>query len=221
MEPVLTYLRSTFLATPTFSAVASYLTYYAYICLASILLPSKQVKGHPQPKRGPQLTYSINGFRLTILTIAIVLLFGGVFPHLQSVQLFSVANLAREFWSLWSTVNIVAILVSTLLYLKGKFGISVFGESVDNHSHGSFGLDFWVGRELNPRLGSFDIKFVAYRVAMIFWLVLNLSFLALQLENVGSVTGRMWAYQLSTGIYVLDYFWNEEKMLTTWDIISE
>ena len=31
----------------------------------------------------------------------------------------------------------------------------------------------------------------------------------------------MWAYQLVTGIYVLDYFWNEEKMLTTWDIISE
>ena len=31
----------------------------------------------------------------------------------------------------------------------------------------------------------------------------------------------MWAYQISTGIYVLDYFWNEEKMLTTWDIISE
>lgn len=31
----------------------------------------------------------------------------------------------------------------------------------------------------------------------------------------------MLAYQISTGIYVLDYFWNEEKMLTTWDIISE
>lgn len=70
-------------------------------------------------------------------------------------------------------------------------------------------------------MGSFDIKFVAYRVAMIFWLVLNLSFFALQLEREGSITGRMWAYQISTGIYVLDYFWNEEKMLTTWDIISE
>ena len=31
----------------------------------------------------------------------------------------------------------------------------------------------------------------------------------------------MWLYQAFTGIYVLDYFWNEEKMLTTWDIISE
>jgi Delta14-sterol reductase len=221
MESALEYLRSTFLATPTASTIASYLTYYAYICLASILVPSRKVKGHPQPKRGPQLTYTINGFRLTILTILIVVLFGGVLPALKSFQLFAVANLAKDFWPLWSTVNIVAILVSTLLYLKGKLGISILGEGVDDHSHGSFGLDFWVGRELNPKIGNFDIKFVAYRVAMIFWLVLNLSFLALQWERVGSITGRMWAYQLATGIYVLDYFWNEEKMLTTWDIISE
>jgi hypothetical protein len=69
-------------------------------------------------------------------------------------------------------------------------------------------------------VGSFDIKLVAYRVAMLFWLVLNLSFLALQGEGEG-VTLRMCAYQLFTGWYVLDYFWNEEKMLTTWDIISE
>lgn len=144
------------------------------------MLPSKSVKGHPNPKRGPQLTYTINGFRLTILTIVLISLFGGVFPRFNSIQVFKVSSLASEFWPLWSSVNIVAITVSTLLYLKGKLGISVLGEQVDNHTHGSFGLDFWVGRELNPRLGSFDIKFVAYRVAMIFWLVLNFSFLALQ-----------------------------------------
>jgi hypothetical protein len=28
-------------------------------------------------------------------------------------------------------------------------------------------------------------------------------------------------YQVATNFYILDYFWNEEKMLTTWDIISE
>ena len=31
----------------------------------------------------------------------------------------------------------------------------------------------------------------------------------------------MWCYQFVTAFYILDYFWNEEKMLTTWDIISE
>lgn len=31
-----------------------------------------------------------------------------------------------------------------------------------------------------PKIGKFDIKFVAYRVAMIFWLVINFAFLAKQ-----------------------------------------
>jgi hypothetical protein len=56
---------------------------------------------------------------------------------------------------------------------------------------------------------------------MIFWLVLNLAFLAKQIESTGTVTLRMISYQLAANIYVLDYFWNEEKMLTTWDIINE
>ena len=92
---------------------------------------------------------------------------------------------------------------------------------MDKHTHGSFGLDFWVGKELNPRLGSFVIKFVAYRVGMMWWLVLNFGFLAKQVETEGSATWRMLCYQFATSFYVLDYFWNEEKMLTTWDIISE
>lgn len=145
-ESISSYLGSTFFAAPTYSTVTAYLAYYVYICIASIIIPSKLVLGHPSPKRGKQLQYSINGFRLTIVTILIVLIFGGVFPTLDGVKLFAVVKLANEFWPLWSTVNIVALVVSILLYLKGKLGISVLGEEVDRHSHGSFGLDFWVGR---------------------------------------------------------------------------
>lgn len=47
---------------------------------------------------------------------------------------------------MFTTVNIVAFVTSVLLYLKGKLNVSVMGELVDNHTHGSFGLDFWVGR---------------------------------------------------------------------------
>lgn len=75
---ILSYLRATYLATPTLAAVTSYLIYYSYICLASLLLPGKVTKGHPQPKRGQQLTYSINGFYLTVLTIILILVFGGI-----------------------------------------------------------------------------------------------------------------------------------------------
>lgn len=56
---------------------------------------------------------------------------------------------------------------------------------------------------------------------MLFWLVINLGFLAKQQEEIGFITWRMVCYQFVTAFYILDYFWNEEKMLTTWDIISE
>ena len=94
IEGIATYLGSTFLASPTASSFKAYLTYYAYICIASILIPSKSVKGHSHPKRGPQLTYSINGFRLTILTVVLVLLFGGVFPRFDHLTIFEVSSLA-------------------------------------------------------------------------------------------------------------------------------
>jgi hypothetical protein len=57
MEQLWIWLGETYFSKPNAFAVASYLAYYAYICLASILLPAKSVPGHPNPKRGPQLTY--------------------------------------------------------------------------------------------------------------------------------------------------------------------
>lgn len=126
METIWTKLKETYLSSPITYTVSAYLVYYAYICLASIFLPAKSVLGHPQPKRGPQLTYTICGFSLTVLTIFIMILFGGIFPSLNRVQLFQLSALVKNFWPLWSTVNLVAIAVAAFLYIKGKFGIKVW-----------------------------------------------------------------------------------------------
>jgi hypothetical protein len=182
--------------------------FYAYICLGSLVVPARVVLGHPSPKRGPQLKYSINGFKLTVLTIAILVLFGGLVPALHGLQLFRISRVVDEFWPLLATVNIAALLVSSLLYVKGRVGRSWFGEWVDGHSHGSFASDFWHGREINPCFHEFNIKFVAYRMGMLWWLVLNAGFLARSVET-GKLSGRMGCYQLATSFYILDYFWNE------------
>jgi len=89
------FITDKLFATPTLTSISIYLIYYAYICLASIFLPSYQVKGHPNPKRGPQQTYSICGFRLTLLTIFIIVFFGGMIPQLEVIQLFSISLLAK------------------------------------------------------------------------------------------------------------------------------
>jgi hypothetical protein len=82
------------LAAPTFNSIIIYSIYYLYICLASIYLPSYKVKGHPSPKRGPQQNYTICGFRLTLLTIFIIVVFGGIIPSLNFVRVFKISLLA-------------------------------------------------------------------------------------------------------------------------------
>lgn len=121
-------LGSTFLCPPTWQSFKIYGIYYVYICIGSLIIPSTTVKGHTSPKRGPQLQYSINGFRLTCLSIIIMLVCGGVFPELDKLKFFQLSALVDQFWSLWSTVNIFAILVSILLYVKGIIGKSIMGE---------------------------------------------------------------------------------------------
>ncbi len=143
---MISFIMDKFFAAPTLNSIVIYSIYYFYICLGSIYLPAYQIKGHPNPKRGPQQTYTICGFRLTLLTVFIIIFFGGMIPQLQAIKFFSISLLAKQFWPLWSTVNIVAILVSIFLYLKGKYQISILKEPTENYTHGSFGLDFWVGR---------------------------------------------------------------------------
>jgi hypothetical protein len=132
---------------PSSEHFLAYSAYFLYIVIAAALaIPGPRVKGHPNPKRGPQLTYKIIGFRLTLLTVISFILLGGLIPQLKSIQLFDASYFANNFWQLFIVVNICAFVISALLYLKGRFNISLMGEQVDAHSHGSFALDFWVGR---------------------------------------------------------------------------
>lgn len=140
------WFKDHFLTAPTVTSLTIYSAYYLYICVASLVLPAKIVNGHPNPKRGPQLKYSINGFKLTCLTIILMVVFGGVIPQFNQLTVLRLSVLVDEFWPLLSTVNIFALVVSTLLYIKGTIGKSFLGEYVDKHTHGSFGLDFWVGK---------------------------------------------------------------------------
>lgn len=90
----LLWFKDRFLAAPTLTSITIYLLYYAYICAASLLLPANIVDGHPNPKRGPRLKYSINGFKLTCLTILLMILFGGIVPTFSPIKLYNLSILA-------------------------------------------------------------------------------------------------------------------------------
>lgn len=79
-----------------------------------------------------------------------------------------------------------------------------------------------IGRELNPRIGKFDIKFFTeLRPGLILWIVLNVCFAINQWVDLGRVTVSMVLVNLFQGWYVVDALWNEKSILTTMDITTD
>lgn len=77
----------------------------------------------------------------------------------------------------------------------------------DASVHGQFFYDFWMGVELNPRIGSFDIKmFSIGRIGMIGWAIVNLSHAAKQYELYGQLSNSMVLLQVLQMIYIIDWY---------------
>lgn len=91
-------------------------------------------------------------------------------------------------------------------------------------SSGNAVYDFFIGRELNPRIGTFDLKyFCELRPGLIGWVVINLVMLLAEMKIQDRAIPSLAmilvnSFQL---LYVVDALWNEEALLTTMDIIHD
>jgi len=82
--------------------------------------------------------------------------------------------------------------------------------------------DFFIGRELNPRIGSFDLKsFCELRPGLIGWCMLNFGMAAKQYTNIGTVTGPMVLVNMMQMLYVWDALYFEQSILSTMDITTD
>ncbi|UCF46455.1 MAG: DUF1295 domain-containing protein, partial [Myxococcales bacterium] len=157
--------------------------------------------------------YRMNGlFSLVVTFIAVAIL------HWSGV--FSIRELYDEFGALISVMTIFVFIFSIYLYWYGK----QHGQA--RHLSGKFIHDFWMGTGHNPRVppgrDGLDLKiFCEARPGLILWVLLNTSFAYVQYEKYGFVSTSMilvWLFQM---FYIVDYFWNEEAILTTMDIKHE
>ena len=82
--------------------------------------------------------------------------------------------------------------------------------------------DWFIGRELNPRIGIFDWKvFCEMRPGLIGWVIINYCMLVKQYELHGHVTTSMMLVCLFQFWYIFDALWFEEAVLTTMDIVHD
>jgi delta14-sterol reductase len=129
------------------------------------------------------------------------------------------------------TANIIiAYSLATFVYVRSfsvKPGNKGLRELAAGGHSGNMLYDWFIGRELNPRvtiplLGQFDIKeFCELRPGLMGWMVLDFTFLAHQYKTYGFVTDSMLLITSFQTLYVLDSYWMESAILTTMDITTD
>ncbi|KAM5138676.1 delta(14)-sterol reductase TM7SF2 isoform 2-T2 [Mantella aurantiaca] len=133
--------------------------------------------------------------------------------------------------SLWNPFALVLLLgwvsLQALLYML-PMGTVVEGITLRDNTrlkykiNGNPVYDFFIGHELNPRIGSFDLKyFCELRPGLIGWCLINLCFLMKEIELRGSPSLSMTLVCGFQALYVMDALWHEEAILTTMDIVHD
>ncbi|XP_075403652.1 delta(14)-sterol reductase TM7SF2 [Tenrec ecaudatus] len=180
--------------------------------LALYFLPARKVAEGLELKDKSRLQYPINGFRALVLT-ALLLGLGvsaglplGVLPEMLLPMAFA--------------VTLTAFLFSLLLYLKAL--VAPASALAPGGNSGNPIYDFFMGKELNPRICFLDLKyFCELRPGLIGWVLINLALLVQEAELRGSPSLAMCLINGFQLLYVGDALWHEEAVLTTMDITHD
>uniref|UniRef100_UPI00398F2585 delta(14)-sterol reductase LBR isoform X3 n=1 Tax=Pristiophorus japonicus TaxID=55135 RepID=UPI00398F2585 len=195
------------------TALGIFVLWFLFQALLYLLPIGKVVEGVPLAN-GKTLKYRINAFYAFLLCAAAL-----------GAALYNEVNLSYIYDNLLQ-LAIAAMVFSLLLsiYLYVRSWRVPADELAPGGNSGSFVYDFFIGRELNPRIKNFDLKyFCELRPGLMGWVVINLGLLFAEM----SVQGRdipslamilVNSFQL---LYVLDALWNEAAILTTMDIVHD
>ncbi|XP_041491410.1 delta(14)-sterol reductase LBR [Microtus oregoni] len=189
-----------------------YLLWFFVQALFYLLPIGKVVEGTPLVD-GRRLKYRINGFYAFVLTSAVVgaSLFWGI----------ELCYVYTHFLQFALAATVFSVVLSVYLYAHS---LKAPGDELSPASSGNVVYDFFIGRELNPRIGAFDLKyFCELRPGLIGWVLVNLVMLLaeMKVQERGAPSLAMVLVNSFQLLYVVDALWNEEALLTTMDIIHD
>lgn len=184
--------------------------------LLTVLLPGPKVLGQPLPN-GERRTYVMNGMGLFVAT-HMFLFVGAKFFGL------SLTPLLREFWSLLVAANLITLVWLIWMYRAGMRNLAEAArageEDRETLERGPLAR-LWYGVELDPMLFGINLKVFAYQPSLIGLGVLNAAFAWAQIEQLGTITPQMLAYQCFWWAYLFTHYWMEDNVLSMWDVIAE
>ncbi|KAJ7037473.1 ergosterol biosynthesis ERG4/ERG24 [Mycena alexandri] len=196
-------------------AALLYLGWYSFCFLSWAIIPGATAEGTTL-RTGNKKQYKINAFSTFILALGLTL---------GNISLFgpqSFTFLHDKFLGFITASIIMAVVQAVACYAASfrQGALLALGGNTGNHIY-----DFFIGRELNPSIGSFDVKtFNELRPGLILWTLINISMVCSQAVRRGgfaNVTDSLWLVVLFQGAYVADSLYNEPDIFRQMDITSD
>ena len=201
-----------------------YLYWFFSLALLDVYIPGNEKFGI-KLRDGSKLKYNINGLQLVSLLLIIICsrfyLLGFNLPELN----FLYDNFLNLMFTTWEFSILLSFFVyfTSFIPLRNKNDNGNYERilSINGNSKNIL-FDWFIGRELNPRIGDWDIKlFCELRPGLLLWFLLNLSCLQRQFQKIGYITNSMILVNLLQFIYIIDGVLNEEGCLTMVDITTD
>ncbi|CAN6602018.1 delta(14)-sterol reductase Erg24p [Trichomonascus vanleenenianus] len=200
----------------SWEATAAYAAWFAGLVVLDRILPGKEVKGVTL-RDGTQLTYKFNGKVLMMVLLAIfsqrLVDTKGMLPELVFVydHMLELTNVAIIF------SFVLACFVYIRSFLHKKEVLLAEGGNTGNPI-----FDWFIGRELNPRIGDFDIKvFCEMRPGLLLWVLINMAMAHHQILKYGALSNSMALVLVFQTYYVVEGTFYEEGLIQMIDVTTD
>lgn len=201
-----------------------YLSWFFGVIFVDLLTPGTILQG-VKLRDGSHLDYKINGvnFMAILLTVLLgrLIYLNGYLPEL--------AFLYDHMLQLSLITIVFTFVMSTFLYLysfvplQRPNGVGTHEKILAEHGNtGNWIYDWFIGRELNPRIGPVDLKYVCeLKPGLPLWLLINLSCCHHQYHQTGKVYDSLIVVTFLQALYIFDGVLNESGILTMMDIVTD
>jgi 7-dehydrocholesterol reductase len=184
------------------------LSFMAFELILQKYMPGKEFKATVTPQ-GNIPIYKANGMQSYVTTLVTLL-------GLTYFELFRPAVVYEKFGEILSSMNLFALLFCAMLLVKSY----VAPTNSDVVSSGNIVADYYVGRELHPRIFGWDVKqFTNCRFGMMYWAVGILCYAHKNIElNNGIIQLGMAVNVALQLVYISKFFYWEMGYMNSMDI---
>lgn len=176
-----------------------------------VVIPAEKFRAIPTPM-GNRPEYRLNGVASFFVT-------HGLLAYLHMRGVIRMGALFDGFGALLASLNIIALVVTVLLYIRGLVAPTNSDSGVSGHG---VIWDMWQGTELHPEICGVSLKqLINCRFAMMGWSVAVVAFAMKQYEMFGYVSNSAVVSAGLQMIYIFKFFWWESGYFNSVDIIHD